>query len=114
MPGSGIPPVRIRHMKMKKEPAGIQFLELDDRARGVFATRAPSRPNPIGLSALALLGIDSDGSQVALRLGGVDLADGTPVAAIEDRLLATAFHPELTNDTRFHQYFLSLIRPSPS
>ncbi len=40
------------------------------------------------------------------------LADGTPVAAIEDTLLATAFHPELTNDTRFHQYFLSLIRPS--
>ena len=38
------------------------------------------------------------------------LADGTPVAAIEDRLLATAFHPELTNDTRFHQYFLSLIQ----
>ncbi|MBT8331386.1 MAG: pyridoxal 5'-phosphate synthase glutaminase subunit PdxT [Deltaproteobacteria bacterium] len=38
------------------------------------------------------------------------LADGTPVAAIEDRLLATAFHPELTDDTRFHQYFLSLIQ----
>ncbi len=38
------------------------------------------------------------------------LADGTPVAAAEDRLLATAFHPELTNDSRFHQYFLSLIR----
>ena len=37
------------------------------------------------------------------------LADGTPVAAIEDTLLATAFHPELTHDTRFHQYFLSLI-----
>lgn len=38
------------------------------------------------------------------------LADGTPVAAVEDRLLATAFHPELTNDIRFHQYFLSLIQ----
>jgi 5'-phosphate synthase pdxT subunit len=38
------------------------------------------------------------------------LADGTPVAAIEDRLLATAFHPELTSDIRFHQYFLSLIQ----
>lgn len=37
------------------------------------------------------------------------LADGTPVAALEDTLLATAFHPELTQDTRFHQYFLSLI-----
>ena len=38
------------------------------------------------------------------------LADGTPVAAVENKLLATAFHPELTNDTRFHRYFLSLIR----
>ena len=36
------------------------------------------------------------------------LADGTPVAALENKLLVTAFHPELTNDTRFHQYFLSL------
>jgi 5'-phosphate synthase pdxT subunit len=38
------------------------------------------------------------------------LADGTPVAAAENKLLVTAFHPELTNDTRFHRYFLSLIR----
>jgi 5'-phosphate synthase pdxT subunit len=38
------------------------------------------------------------------------LADGTPVAAVENKLLVTAFHPELTNDTRFHRYFLSLIR----
>jgi len=37
------------------------------------------------------------------------LADGTPVAALEDRLLVTAFHPELTADTRFHRYFLSLV-----
>lgn len=37
-------------------------------------------------------------------------ADGTAVAAVENKLLATAFHPELTSDTRFHQYFLSLIR----
>jgi 5'-phosphate synthase pdxT subunit len=38
------------------------------------------------------------------------LSDGTPVAAVENKLLATAFHPELTSDTRFHRYFLSLIR----
>jgi 5'-phosphate synthase pdxT subunit len=37
------------------------------------------------------------------------LADGTPVAVREDRLLATAFHPELTQDTRFHDYFLSFV-----
>jgi len=34
------------------------------------------------------------------------LADGTPVAAREGRLLATAFHPELTSDTRLHRFFL--------
>jgi len=36
------------------------------------------------------------------------LDDGRIVAAQQGHLLATAFHPELTNDTRFHQYFLSL------
>jgi 5'-phosphate synthase pdxT subunit len=36
------------------------------------------------------------------------LPDGRIVAAQEGRLLATSFHPELTNDMRFHQYFLSL------
>jgi len=34
------------------------------------------------------------------------LPDGTPVAARERRLLATAFHPELTPDTRLHRFFL--------
>jgi 5'-phosphate synthase pdxT subunit len=37
------------------------------------------------------------------------LADGTPVAAREGRLLATAFHPEITEDDRFHRYFLKII-----
>ncbi|GAB4398571.1 MAG: pyridoxal 5'-phosphate synthase glutaminase subunit PdxT [Anaerolineales bacterium] len=37
------------------------------------------------------------------------LPDGRIVAAQEGRLLATSFHPELTGDTRFHQYFLSLV-----
>mgnify|MGYP000129567138 CR=1 FL=1 len=36
------------------------------------------------------------------------LADGTSVAARQGRLLATAFHPELTDDLRFHQYFLDV------
>ncbi|GAB4420006.1 MAG: pyridoxal 5'-phosphate synthase glutaminase subunit PdxT [Anaerolineales bacterium] len=38
------------------------------------------------------------------------LPDGRIVAAQQAHLLATSFHPELTDDTRFHQYFLSLIR----
>ena len=37
------------------------------------------------------------------------LPDGTPVAAREQNLLATAFHPELTGDVRFHEYFLMMV-----
>jgi len=37
------------------------------------------------------------------------LNNGTIVAARQGKLLASAFHPELTNDLRFHQYFLSVV-----
>jgi 5'-phosphate synthase pdxT subunit len=37
------------------------------------------------------------------------LADGTPVAARQDTLLASAFHPELSDDPRVHRLFLGLI-----
>ena len=44
---------------------------------------------------------------------GVDilarLKDGTIVAARQDKLLVTAFHPELTEDLRFHRYFLDIV-----
>ena len=50
-----------------------------ERKRGVFATRSPHRPNPIGLSAVRLLSIEDR------RLGvrGLDLLDGTPVLDIK-------------------------------
>lgn len=37
------------------------------------------------------------------------LEDGTPVAAQEGHWLVTAFHPELTDDTRFHEYFVKMV-----
>jgi len=37
------------------------------------------------------------------------LADGAVVAARQNKLLASAFHPELTDDLRFHQYFLDIV-----
>ena len=52
---------------------------LDDRARGVFATRAPSRPNPIGLSIVRLLGIEGN----VLQIENVDMVDGTPLLDIK-------------------------------
>lgn len=53
---------------------------------GVFASRSPFRPNPIGLSVVKLLKLDLSGQQVSLRLGGVDLLDGTPVLDIKPYL----------------------------
>lgn len=47
--------------------------------RGVFATRSPHRPNPLGLTPVRLLGIDG----LRLRLGACDLVDGTPVFDIK-------------------------------
>jgi len=52
---------------------------LDVQNRGVFATRAPRRPNAIGLSVVRLLGIDGS----VLRIGDVDIVDGTPLLDIK-------------------------------
>lgn len=53
---------------------------------------------------------------VIIRVGeGVtvlaSLEDGRPVAVQQGNLLATAFHPELTHDTRFHRYFMGIAAP---
>jgi tRNA-Thr(GGU) m(6)t(6)A37 methyltransferase TsaA len=54
----------------------------DDRPHGVFATRAPRRPNPIGLTVVELLGRVGP----RLRVRGVDMLDGTPVVDIKPYL----------------------------
>jgi len=50
---------------------------------GVFASRAPYRPNPIGISAVEQLGLVRDPGGLALRVRGIDLLDGTPVLDIK-------------------------------
>ncbi len=52
---------------------------LDPEPRGVFATRAPTRPNPIGLSILALRKVDGS----TLEVEDVDMLDGTPLLDIK-------------------------------
>jgi len=52
---------------------------LDIQARGVFATRAPRRPNPIGMSIVRLLSVEG----CVLRIGDVDIVDGTPLLDIK-------------------------------
>ena len=53
---------------------------------GVFATRSPFRPNPIGLSAVELERIEQYAGKVILHLKGVDLLDGTPIIDIKPYL----------------------------
>ena len=52
---------------------------LDNQERGVFATRAPSRPNSIGLSVVEILKVTPDG----LEVRGLDLVDKTPILDIK-------------------------------
>src|SRR4029453_509500 len=54
----------------------------DDRPHGVFATRSPRRPNPIGLTVVELLGRDGR----LLRVRGVDMLDGTPILDVKPYL----------------------------
>lgn len=53
---------------------------------GVFATRATHRPNPIGLSVVALDGIRQEQGRTRLLLSGLDLVEGTPVLDIKPYL----------------------------
>jgi tRNA-Thr(GGU) m(6)t(6)A37 methyltransferase TsaA len=55
---------------------------IDDRPHGVFATRSPRRPNPIGLTVVELLRRESN----SLHVRGVDMLDGTPILDIKPYL----------------------------
>jgi tRNA-Thr(GGU) m(6)t(6)A37 methyltransferase TsaA len=61
------------------EPQLLVIPFLDDRERGVFATRAPSRPNAIGMSVVRLLQVVGN----TLEVADVDILDGTPLLDIK-------------------------------
>ena len=52
---------------------------MDDELRGIFATRAPPRPNPIGISIVKLIKIEGN----TLHIRDVDIVDGTPLLDIK-------------------------------
>ena len=63
---------------------------LDSEPRGIFATRAPARPNPIGLSVVRLLKIEGN----TLFIEALDILDGTPLLDIKPYVPAFDGHPE--------------------
>ena len=66
-----------------------------NKRMGVFATRSPFRPNPIGLTSVKLLRVeDTANNGLVLVVSGADLLDGTPIYDIKPYLAFSDSHPE--------------------
>ena len=66
-----------------------------NKRMGVFATRSPYRPNPIGLSSVKLIEIEeSENDGTVLIVEGADLLDGTPIYDVKPYLAYTDAHPD--------------------
>jgi len=85
---------------------------MDDKSHGLFATRAPSRPNPIGLSCVRLLTVEAN----ILHVCELDILDGTPLLDIKPYVgkfdwfevtrngwLDTADKGSIKSDDRFYE-----------
>ncbi|MFC2052522.1 pyridoxal 5'-phosphate synthase glutaminase subunit PdxT [Chloroflexota bacterium] len=95
------------------EPLGIMNISV---RRNAFGRQRESFETELAIPALgekSFPGIFIRAPVIESMNGGAEvlakLADGTNVAIRQGRLLASAFHPELTDDLRFHQYFLDIV-----
>ena len=82
--------------------------------KGVFATRSPFRPNPIGLSSVRLEKIEIDPKLgPVLYVSGADLMDGTPIYDIKPYIAYTDSHPEAISGfaTKPAEYLLEVDFP---
>lgn len=81
--------ILLYHFHQVREVKLVVTPFMDPQPRGVFATRAPKRPNPIGLSIVKLLGIE----QNVLHVENVDILDGTPLLDIKPYVPEFDHHP---------------------
>lgn len=65
-----------------------------NETRGVFATRSPFRPNPIGLSSVKILRIEETTEGPVIVVSGIDMRDNTPIYDIKPYLAYVDSHPE--------------------
>lgn len=82
--------------------------------KGVFATRSPFRPNPIGLSSVRLEKIEIDPKLgPVLHVSGADLMDGTPIYDIKPYIAYTDSHPEAVSGfaSKPAEYLLEVVFP---
>ncbi len=77
-----------------------------NKRMGVFATRSPFRPNPIGLSSVKLKEIATESEGPVLYVTGADLMNGTPIFDIKPYIPLSDCHPEAsegyTKETKLH------------
>ena len=71
--------ILLYHFHRTRETALVVTPFLDDKPRGVFATRSPNHPNAIGISVVRLLAVEN----LRLRIEDVDILDGTPLLDIK-------------------------------
>ena len=82
--------------------------------KGVFATRSPFRPNPIGLSSVKLEKIETDPKLgPILHVSGADLMDGTPIYDIKPYIVYTDSHPDAISGfaSTPAEYLLEVVIP---
>jgi tRNA-Thr(GGU) m(6)t(6)A37 methyltransferase TsaA len=71
--------ILIYHFHRAKSPSLLVKPFMDDEPHGIFAVRAPSRPNPIGISVVRLVKVQAN----VLHIEDVDIIDGTPLLDIK-------------------------------
>jgi pyridoxal 5'-phosphate synthase pdxT subunit len=99
--GNGAPSLRLMDIRVKRNAFGRQ---VDSFETELAIPALGKKPFPAVFIRAPVIEHCDDGVEVLARL-----ADNTVVAARQDKLLVTAFHPELTDDLRFHRYFLDIV-----
>lgn len=80
---------------------------------GVFASRSPFRPNPLGLSCVRLEAIHADTQPISLTVSGIDLLDGTPIYDIKPYIPLADCKPDASEGytAQTKQHRLTLVFP---
>ena len=103
----------------EQDPVPLGLMDISVR-RNAFGRQVDSFEQPLHISPLSQEPYNCIfiRAPVVIRVGPpvevlAILEDGRPVAVQQGNLLATSFHPELTSDTRIHQYFVDLAESNP-
>ncbi len=101
IPGTDVEPLGVMDIKVRRNAFGRQK---DSFETELLIPVLGEEPFPGIFIRAPVIEQVSDGVEIL-----ASLADGTSVAARQEKLLACAFHPELTDDLRFHKYFLNIV-----